>query len=57
MQSSINRTPAQEIAKTIGRDPSPYLTLNPPFFKDVSNAVRAKAPKFNRLIANVRRVL
>ncbi len=54
---NITKTSPQEIAKTIGRDPSPHLTLNPPFFKDVSNAVRAKTPKFNRLLANVRRVL
>lgn len=47
----------KEIELTIGRDASPVLKLNPPVFADVTESTRNRQPKFNRLIASVRRVL
>lgn len=45
------------IAEIIGRPAHQVLKLNPPFFKNVANAIRKKQPKVNRFFNTVFRVL
>lgn len=45
------------IAEIIGRPAHQVLKLNPPFFKNVANAIRKKQPKVNRLQFSIFRTL